>query len=210
MTDTNFLDRDPLRMAELNRMKLLATGLLILMAVVYMTSAYFEHQLAWVGYINATSEAAMIGAIADWFAVTALFKHPLGLQIPHTAIIPARKNDIAEQFGRFVQSNFLSEAVITEKIRSMNLSRRVAAWIIEPENAHAVANQVTAGLAGVVKVINDDDIQQMIEKKRRGENPFNLFCTNDRRSAVLYHFRSQTAGAVRRRGQDGSLYAGRQ
>ncbi|MBT7371069.1 MAG: DUF445 domain-containing protein [Gammaproteobacteria bacterium] len=145
-------------------MKLLATGLLILMAVVYMTSAYFEHQLAWVGYINATSEAAMIGAIADWFAVTALFKHPLGLQIPHTAIIPARKNDIAEQFGRFVQSNFLSEAVITEKIRSMNLSRRVAAWIIEPENAHAVANQVTAGLAGVVKVINDDDIQQMIEK----------------------------------------------
>ena len=152
-------------MQDLSRMKLLATGLLTLVALIYATSAYFEGHYYWVGYINACSEAAMVGAIADWFAVTALFQYPLGLKIPHTAIIPTRKNEIAAQFGEFVQQNFLSEDVITEKIRSMQLSKRVAAWIIEPDNASAVADQVTTGLAGVVQVINDDDIQTMIERR---------------------------------------------
>jgi len=165
MSEMNFLDHNTERVAELERMKLLATGLLLSMAVIYVMSAHYEQHYAWVSYINATSEAAMIGAIADWFAVTALFRHPLGLKIPHTAIIPSKKSGIAEQFGQFVQFNFLSETVITEKIRSLNLSRRVAAWLVEPENARAVAEQTTTGLAGVVKVINDNDIQQMIEAK---------------------------------------------
>ncbi|MBL6690605.1 MAG: DUF445 domain-containing protein [Pseudomonadales bacterium] len=165
MSSTIFLDHDPERIAELQRMKQLATGLLLLVAFIYTGSAYLEHQYYWVSYVNAASEAAMVGAIADWFAVTALFRHPAGLKIPHTAIIPNRKNDIAEQFGAFVQANFLSDEVITKKIRSMNLSRRVAGWLVEEGNASAVAEQVTAGLAGVVKVINDDDIQAMIEKK---------------------------------------------
>ncbi len=165
MSSTIFLDHNPERIAELQRMKQLATGLLILVALIYTGSAYFEHQYYWVGYVNAASEAAMVGAIADWFAVTALFRHPAGLKIPHTAIIPNRKNDIAEQFGEFVQANFLSDEIITNKVRSMNLSRRVAGWLVEEGNARAVAEQITAGLAGVVKVINDDDIQTMIEKK---------------------------------------------
>lgn len=165
MSSTIFLDHDPERIAELQQMKQLATGLLLLVAMIYTGSAYLEHQYYWVGYVNAASEAAMVGAIADWFAVTALFRHPAGLKIPHTAIIPNRKNDIAEQFGEFVQANFLSDEVITKKVRSMNLSRGVAGWLVEEGNASAVAEQVTAGLAGVVKVINDDDIQAMIEKK---------------------------------------------
>ena len=165
MTEANFLDFNPERIAQLRQMKLLATGLLVLMTFIYIVSAYFEHQAVWVGYINATAEAAMIGAIADWFAVTALFRHPLNVPIPHTAIIPARKNDIAQQFGEFVQSNFLSDEVITQKIRSMDLSRTVAAWLIRPENAEAVAEQITAGLAGVTAVLDDDDIQHMIESK---------------------------------------------
>lgn len=167
MNNNTFMDRDPIRIQELEKMKRLATGLLILVSFVYLVSAYFESYYYWVSYINATSEAAMVGAVADWFAVTALFQHPLGLKIPHTAIIPRRKDDIASQFGEFVQHNFLSETVIAEKIRSMDLSRRVARWISEPENARAIAEQVTAGLAGVVKVINDDDIQLMIETKVR-------------------------------------------
>ncbi len=162
---TTFMDQDPIRLAELRKMKQMATGLFIFVSLVFLVSAYYEHQYYWVSYINASSEAAMIGAIADWFAVTALFRHPLGLKIPHTAIIPRRKDDIAVQFGGFVQHNFLSEDVITEKIRSMTLSRRVASWIIQQENADAIAEQVTAGLAGVVRVINDDDIQDMIERK---------------------------------------------
>jgi uncharacterized membrane-anchored protein YjiN (DUF445 family) len=165
MTNTTFTTQDPVRLAELARMKLLATGLLLAMTAVYLASAYLEQFYYWASFVNATAEAAMIGAVADWFAVTALFRHPLGLKIPHTAIIPTRQNDIARQFGEFVQVNFLSEAVITEKIRSMSLSRRVAAWVVEPANARAVAEHVTDGLAGVVRVINDDSIQQMIESR---------------------------------------------
>ena len=163
-TEKILFDQDPVRLAELARMKRLATGLLLLVTLIYIVSAVFEHQFYWVGYVNAASEAAMVGAIADWFAVTALFRHPLGLKIPHTAIIPQKKNDIAEQFGEFVQQNFMSDDIITEKIRSMNLSHRVAAWVVEPVNARAVAEQMTDGLAGVVRVLNDDDIQAMIEK----------------------------------------------
>ncbi|MFT5015082.1 MAG: uncharacterized membrane-anchored protein YjiN (DUF445 family) [Dinoroseobacter sp.] len=151
--------------SELATMKRTATGLLVLMTVIFIGSRIFHGELPWLGFVEATAEAAMIGAIADWFAVTALFRHPLGIKIPHTAIIPNRKDNIAEQFGDFVQQNFLSEDVISEKVRSMNLSRRVAAWVVEPDNASAIADQVTVGLSGVVKVMNDQDIQALIESK---------------------------------------------
>lgn len=150
---------------ELGRMKRLATGLLLLMTTVYVATRIFHGDFVWLGFLEATAEAAMVGALADWFAVTALFRHPLGLKIPHTAIIPNRKDQIADQFGIFVQQNFLSEAVISQKIRSMALSRRVADWIVQRENARAIAEQVTAGLAGVVRVMNDEDVQTMIERK---------------------------------------------
>ena len=146
-------------------MKRTATGLLVLMTVIFIGTRIFHGEFVWIGFVEATAEAAMIGALADWFAVTALFRHPLGIKIPHTAIIPNRKDSIAEQFGAFVQQNFLSEDVISDKVRSMNLSRRVAGWIIEPSNAAAIAAQVTAGLSGVVKVVNDKDIQALIETK---------------------------------------------
>lgn len=150
---------------ELARMKRTATGLLVLMTVIFVGSRIFHGEYAWIGFVEATAEAAMVGALADWFAVTALFRHPLGLKIPHTAIIPRRKDSIAEQFGAFVQQNFLSEDIISEKVQSMKLSRRVADWIVQPDNADAIADQVTAGLSGVVKVMNDRDIQTLIETK---------------------------------------------
>lgn len=152
------------KQADLDRMKRLATGLFALMTLVYIASRVF-HGPVWLGYVEATAEAAMVGALADWFAVTALFRHPLGLPIPHTAIIPRRKDAIADEFGVFVQQNFLSEDVISEKVRSMNLSRRVADWIVQQDNARAIAEQVSAGLAGVVRVMNDADVQAMIEQR---------------------------------------------
>ncbi|MGK0463135.1 MAG: uncharacterized membrane-anchored protein YjiN (DUF445 family), partial [Candidatus Azotimanducaceae bacterium] len=94
---------------ELATMKRTATGLLVLMTVIFIGTRIFHGEYVWIGFIEATAEAAMIGALADWFAVTALFRHPLGIKIPHTAIIPNRKDSIAEQFGGFVQQNFLSE-----------------------------------------------------------------------------------------------------
>jgi len=160
-----FTELEQQKRRELANMKRLATGLLLAMTAVYITARFFQGQYAWLGFVEATAEAAMVGALADWFAVTALFRHPLGIPIPHTAIIPSRKDAIAEQFGSFVQQNFLSEEVISEKIRSMNLSRRVANWIVERQNAAAVAEQVTAGLAGIVRVMNDADVQEMIEHK---------------------------------------------
>jgi uncharacterized membrane-anchored protein YjiN (DUF445 family) len=149
----------------LTRMKRVATGLLVLMTAIYIVTHYFRTEYLWIEFIEATAEAAMIGALADWFAVTALFRHPLGIRIPHTAIIPNRKNQIAEQFGEFVQQNFLSEDLISKKLASMDLSQRVAAWLSQSKNADAVADQITAGLAGVVRVMNDEDIQTLIGHK---------------------------------------------
>ncbi len=161
----NFTELELEKQAELRKMKRLASGLFLLVTIIYIVASVFSDLHAVVPYIQATSEAAMVGALADWFAVTALFRYPMGLKIPHTAIIPNRKNSIADQFGVFVQQNFLSDEVITGKIRSMDLSRRVAEWIIEPKNSSAVAEQITDGIAGVVKVMNDKDIQAMIERK---------------------------------------------
>lgn len=160
-----FTELETQKIQDLARMKRLATGLLVLMTLIYIICRFFHGEFFWLEFVEATAEAAMVGALADWFAVTALFRHPLGLKIPHTAIIPRRKDTIADQFGIFVQQNFLSEEVISEKVRSMNLSTRVANWIVEPANARAVSEQVTAGLAGVVKVMNDTDVQTMIERK---------------------------------------------
>lgn len=164
MDKQQFAELEQQKRRDLAAMKRLATGLLILMTLVYAVARYFHGQYFWLGFIEATAEAAMVGALADWFAVTALFRRPLGLPIPHTAIIPRRKDAIAAQFGAFVQQNFLSEAIISEKIRSMDLSRRVADWIVRSDNASAVAEQLTTGLAGIVRVMNDRDIQAMIER----------------------------------------------
>jgi uncharacterized membrane-anchored protein YjiN (DUF445 family) len=159
-----FTELERHKQQELAQMKRLATGLLLLMTAIYVTTQFF-HGIVWVGFVEATAEAAMIGALADWFAVTALFRHPMGIPIPHTAIIPSRKDTIGEQFGVFVQQNFLSEEVISNKIRSMKLANRVANWIVDREHARAIAEQITAGLAGVVRVMNDKDVQELIERK---------------------------------------------
>jgi uncharacterized membrane-anchored protein YjiN (DUF445 family) len=165
MTDLDPTEPDLARRQDLARMKRLAAGLLLVVTGIYIVTRVFHGLAPWLGYLEATMEAAMVGALADWFAVTALFRHPLGLKIPHTAIIPKRKDQIAAQFGTFVQQNFLSEDVIAEKIRAMKLSHQVAQWIVTPRNAEAVAEQMTAGLAGAVRVMNDADIQTLIEEK---------------------------------------------
>ncbi|MEO2174814.1 MAG: DUF445 domain-containing protein [bacterium] len=157
--------QDQIRAKELAKMKRMATGLLLLMLIVFIVSRVFHGQFIWLGFVEATAEAAMVGALADWFAVTALFRYPLGMKIPHTAIIPNKKDGIAAQFGDFVQQNFLSEEVISQKVRTMGLSHRVATWITQKDNAAAIAEQITSGIAGVVRVMNDEDIQQMIEHK---------------------------------------------
>lgn len=113
-------------------MRVFATGLLILMAGVFLTARHF-HDLhpAW-GYVLAFSEAAMVGGLADWFAVTALFRRPLGLPIPHTAIIPENKDRIAETMGQFLRENFLTPQVVARRLSNMNLAGSAGDWLADP------------------------------------------------------------------------------
>src|SRR5258706_13178558 len=112
------------RDARLRRMKWLATGLLLLAGAIYVVAQAFEKQYPWLYYVSVTAEASMVGAIADWFAVTALFHHPLGLRfIPHTAIIPRNKQRVASGLSHFIQANFLTSAAVLHRIRDFEPAR---------------------------------------------------------------------------------------
>jgi uncharacterized membrane-anchored protein YjiN (DUF445 family) len=159
------MDTDLKRQAELNRIKWRANGLFWLVTLIFILAAIFEKQYAWLSFVRATAEAAMVGAIADWFAVTALFRYPLGIKIPHTAIIPRRKAVIAQNFGIFVQDNFLSEEVVADKIRSMNVAHQLATWLSQPENSQLLAHHVAVGLKAAVEIVNEADVQALIEQE---------------------------------------------
>jgi uncharacterized membrane-anchored protein YjiN (DUF445 family) len=119
---------------------------------------------AWIGYVGAAAEAGMVGALADWFAVTALFRHPLGLKIPHTAIIKRKKDQLGEGLGMFVRENFLSPEVVETKLRDAEVAGRLGKWLSEPSHAARVASEAGTVLRVVVELLNDDDIQQVIDR----------------------------------------------
>ena len=145
-------------------MKVVATAMLVVAAVIFIIARGYEEDHGWVGYVRATAEAAMVGALADWFAVTALFKHPLGLPIPHTAIIPKRKNEIGEGLGEFVQSNFLTGEVVAEKLQSVEMSRRLGMWLREPENARSIIGELAVVVSAISEVLGDDeDVRMMVD-----------------------------------------------
>ncbi|HMQ54233.1 MAG TPA: DUF445 domain-containing protein [Anaerolineae bacterium] len=159
---------EPNRQEELGRMKLIATGLLVVATLIFAVASIFEEQAVWIGFIRATAEAAMVGAIADWFAVTAIFRHPLGLKIPHTAIVPTRKDAIGRTLGRFVKNNFLSPEVISGRLKSMDATRQLARWLSDTNNSGLIANYLAVGLAGVVEVVKDEEVQGLIEQNIAG------------------------------------------
>ncbi len=154
---------DAERGRALGRMKLLATGLLGLAAVVFVVARQFPDNTV-AGYVEAFAEAAMVGALADWFAVTALFRHPLGIPIPHTAIIPERKDDIGKGLGTFVQGNFLSGPVIADKIRSVGVANRVGQYLADPDNAAKLAENAGDAVQAAVEVLRDEDVAPVVEK----------------------------------------------
>ncbi|MGH3625292.1 MAG: DUF445 domain-containing protein, partial [Sciscionella sp.] len=147
-------------------MKFAATGFLVLAALVYVATYPAESAGAggWVGYIRAAAEASMVGALADWFAVTALFRHPLRLPIPHTAIIPTRKDALGASLSEFVGSNFLSEAVVRDKLNRAELPLRLGRWLSAPENAGRVTQELATVLRAAVTVLRDDDVQAVLEQ----------------------------------------------
>jgi uncharacterized membrane-anchored protein YjiN (DUF445 family) len=154
------------RARDLRRMKMFATGLLLVATVVFVLSRWWEVNdgPAWIGYLRAMAEAGMVGALADWFAVTALFRRPLGLPIPHTAIIPTKKDQLGDSLGDFVGENFLSEEVVRARVASVEVSSRVGGWIGQPENADRITAELATAARGVVTVLRDEDVQELIEQ----------------------------------------------
>ncbi|WP_406139611.1 DUF445 domain-containing protein [Streptomyces sp. NBC_01089] len=146
------------------RMKTTATGLLLLVALIFVLATWASHTGAgsWAGYVAAAAEAGMVGALADWFAVTALFRRPLGLPIPHTAIIPNKKDQLGESLGSFVGENFLSESVVRARLRAVGIGGRLGTWLAEPEHADRVTAELSTALRGALTVLRDSDVQAVV------------------------------------------------
>jgi uncharacterized membrane-anchored protein YjiN (DUF445 family) len=154
------------RARDLRRMKCFATGLLLIATVIFLASRWWEVNdgPVWIGYVRATAEAGMVGALADWFAVTALFRRPLGLPIPHTAIIPTKKDMIGDSLGDFVGENFLAENVVRDKLARVQASSRVGTWISQESTASRITAELATAARGVVTVLRDEDVQEVIEQ----------------------------------------------
>ncbi len=151
---------DPERARDLARMKRLATGLSRVAAAVFLACVLLgEDAGAWVGYVRATAEASMVGALADWFAVTALFRHPLRLPIPHTAIIPRKKDQIGESLGAFVQQNFLTPAVVEEKLTTVDVPGRLGGFLAAPGRAERLAGDASAVVTALTQLLRDEDLE---------------------------------------------------
>ncbi len=154
-------DADADRLRNLKRMRALALSLLLLAAVVY--AATYDRDGAW-GYVNAAAEAAMVGAIADWFAVTAIFRHPLGLPIPHTAIIPRRKEVLAASLEEFVSDHFLRGDIIAERVESAQISRRAGQWLVQDGHARRVVHEGSRVAVDALSSIKERDVAAIIEQ----------------------------------------------
>ncbi|MET7611363.1 DUF445 domain-containing protein [Streptomyces seoulensis] len=161
---TAFTAADEERQRGVRRMKLTAAGLLLFVAVVYALATWAGHAGAghWTGYVAAAAEAGMVGALADWFAVTALFRHPLGLPIPHTAIIPTKKDQLGVSLGEFVGENFLSEDVVRQRLAAVGIGSRLGDWLAEPANADRVTAELATALRGALTVLRDSDVQAVV------------------------------------------------
>jgi len=139
-----------------------ATALLAAVTALFVTVTAVGVHGTLLGYVQAGAEAAMIGGVADWFAVTALFRRPLGLPIPHTALIVERKDQFAATLGQFVQENFLNADVLTERIRSAGLVRRVAAGLADKTNADRFAGHAADMAVTVTEALRDEDVQRVL------------------------------------------------
>jgi uncharacterized membrane-anchored protein YjiN (DUF445 family) len=151
-------------MAKLKVMRRWATGLLVVAAVIFLISHLFESTHPWVGFLRAAAEASLVGGLADWFAVTAIFRHPLGIPIPHTAIVPSQKDRIGRTLGNFLKNHFLTRDIIAAEVRRLGLSERAAHWLREPENSRKLAGQLAGGLAKAIQALPEREVRDLIQR----------------------------------------------
>jgi len=187
---------DMVRRAELRTMQRVATGLLLLALAVFVVALLLEPAHPWLGYVRATAEAAVVGGLADWFAVTALFRKPLGLPIPHTAIIPTQKDRIGRILGNFLQNHFLSREVLVARLHTMQLADRAARWISDPEHSARLARHLATGISQAVQALPESDVRDLIRDSAVTRlqsvrlapvlgNLLSVVATDDRHQALL-------------------------
>src|SRR5438034_31653 len=155
---------DAEREARLNAMKRRATGLLAIALVIFVVASIYEPLYPWLGYVRATAEASLVGGLADWFAVTALFRHPLGLPIPHTAIVAKRKERIGQILGNFVQNHFLSREVIAANLRRVHPAERASQWLADRKHAQQISRQFASGLMKTLDGLPPNELQDLLSQ----------------------------------------------
>ena len=150
--------------ARLLRIKIIATGLLPIMATLFAVSAILKSRYPWLAWLEAFAEASLVGGLADWFAVVALFRHPGGIPLPHTAIIPRNKARIGTQLGVFVEQNFLTPENITAKLAQADLAETVVRWLAESRNSRRAISASRDYLPLVVEVVDEPDIERVVSR----------------------------------------------
>ncbi|KAB1504446.1 DUF445 family protein [Corynebacterium sp. 320] len=153
------------RRADLRKHKTIATSLLILATVIYVSMRWLEYQGnpgAWVGYVRAASEAGMVGALADWFAVTALFRHPLRIPIPHTAIIKRKKDQVGHALSEFVGENFLNAALISDKLHKAHIPSRASNWVLNQQGDLRISQEAGKLIDVVINGIDPTEAEQVL------------------------------------------------
>lgn len=158
---------DEAKRKQLRKYKAFATGLFVLMAIIFIITTILQktHDSHWIGYVRAFSEAAMVGALADWFAVTALFRHPLGLPIPHTNLIENSKEKLGDNLGSFVVSNFLSPKTIRPYIQKIKISNFVGEWLTKERNQEALIKNLSDIILDILNKLDDSEVSSFISKK---------------------------------------------
>ncbi len=147
---------DERSLSRLRAMKRTASGLLLVAAAVYVISVQFDGEVA--GYVRAGSEAAMVGGLADWFAVTALFRRPLGLPIPHTGLVPRKKDELATKLGQFVTEHFLTRDVVVAQLHEAAILQKAAAMLRKPELAGRIARELSFNTSALLGALDDDAV----------------------------------------------------
>ncbi|MGD9616947.1 MAG: DUF445 domain-containing protein [Alphaproteobacteria bacterium] len=150
--------------ARLRRSRLVASGLLVLAAVTFVGTLIVPDPGEAVLLLRAVAEAALVGGLADWFAVTALFRRPLGLPIPHTAIVPANKDRIGEGLARFLDRHVLAPEMLLAELRSLNIADRIASWLARPRNAQALAREIVRAMPPLLHAIDDRQIVAFLNR----------------------------------------------
>ena len=150
------------KQGDLNRMRRVATGLLVVAAAIWISTRMVPDPSFWVLLIRAASEAAVIGGLADWFAVTALFRHPMGLPIPHTALVPRNKDRIAQALARFLRDNFLDPAVLADRLKGRRLTLGVSQWLGQRPNRAALAARLTAATPAILGALDDSRVRGLL------------------------------------------------